>query len=194
MGLTFDSRMITGCCRPLSALCWFPPDSSHSLLVSDFILPCRTWDRSKLARYLPHYLVEKALSFFIPFHSQQDSLVWGLTADGQFSVKSGALLVQGLVNGDVTIVDYAWIWKLLPPPKIKNFLWKACNDGLPSKERLERSHISFFHRTVHFVISSLNLLIIYVSRALFRWIPLQLCTMTFLACFPCFVSSVGSAF
>lgn len=106
---------------PLSSLL-IPPDSSHSLLVSDFILPCRTWDRSKLARYLPQYLVEKALSFFIPFHSQQDSLVWGLTADGEFSVKSGALLVQGLVNGDVTIVDYAWIWKLLPPPKIKNFL------------------------------------------------------------------------
>lgn len=52
-----------------------------------------------------------------------------------------ARLAQGLLNDNVVSVDYTWNWKLNPPPpKVKIFLWKACNDGLPSKERLERSH------------------------------------------------------
>ena len=32
-------------------------------------------------------------------------------------------------------------WKLNVPPKVRNFLWKACNDGIPSKSHLERSHV-----------------------------------------------------
>lgn len=117
------------------------PAHSLSLKVSEFILPCRSWDSVKLACFLPSHLVDKALSLFIPLPPQQDSLVWGLIADGEYSVKSGALLAQGLFNENVIKVDYVWIWKLHLSPKIKNFIWKACDDGLPSKERLERSHI-----------------------------------------------------
>ena len=34
-----------------------------------------------------------------------------------------------------------WIWKLKISPKIKHFLWKLNNDGLPTKERLRQNHI-----------------------------------------------------
>ena len=78
---------------------------------------------------------------YVPSSDQPDRLIWGLTADGEYSVKSGALLAQGLTPATFKKVEFRWIWSLSIPPKIKNFLWKACNDRLPSKTRLERSHI-----------------------------------------------------
>ncbi|XP_057249366.1 uncharacterized protein LOC130590821 [Beta vulgaris subsp. vulgaris] len=38
-------------------------------------------------------------------------------------------------------VEFGWIWKLNVAPKIKLFLWKACHDGLPSKDRLEKCKV-----------------------------------------------------
>ena len=86
-------------------------------------------------------VVDKICSLFIPLHPQPDSLLWGLTSDGEYSVKSGSRLAQGLLRDSLNPVDYAWIWKLAVPPKVKFFLWKGCNDGLPSKSRLERCHV-----------------------------------------------------
>lgn len=61
-------------------------------------------------------------------------------------MKSRSRLAQGLLHDNVVPVDYAWIWKLIvPPPKVNFFICKACNDGLPSKQRLERSHIFLPH-------------------------------------------------
>lgn len=66
--------------------------------------------------------MDRVCSLFIPVHPQQDSLVWGLTADGEYSVKSGASLAQGIFNERVVPVDYSWVWKLCVPPKVKFFL------------------------------------------------------------------------
>lgn len=76
-------------------------------MVSDFISTYKSSDRAKLASFLPPSMVAKSCSCFIPSHPQQDSLVWGLTADGEYSVKSGARLAQGLLNENVVPVDYA---------------------------------------------------------------------------------------
>ena len=71
----------------------------------------------------------------------EDELFWGLTPDGEYPVKSGVRSIQSEYNHHHSDVVYKWIWNLDLPPKVKNLLWKACNDGLPTKIRLERSHI-----------------------------------------------------
>ena len=68
-------------------------------------------------------------------------MVWGLTTDGEYSVKSGSMLAQGIFNPNFEKVEFAWLWNLNVPPKIKFFLWKACHDGLPSKDRLEKCKV-----------------------------------------------------
>ena len=94
-----------------------------------------------LLSFVPPHIVSHICSLYIPSSPQPDTLIWGLTADGEYSVKSGALLAQELVSSELDTVEYNWIWHLTIPPKIKNFLWKACNDGLPTKIRLEKSHV-----------------------------------------------------
>lgn len=95
-------------------------------------------------------IISKITYLFVPSHPQPDELVWGLTADGVYSVKSGALLTQGLTHSSTPKVPYDWIWKLQVPPKVKNFLWKACNDGLPTKSLLEKSHVFLPQECVFF--------------------------------------------
>lgn len=43
-------------------------------------------------------------------------------------------------------MNFLWIWDLPIQPKIKFFLWKICLDGLPTKSRLEKSHIFLRHK------------------------------------------------
>lgn len=38
-------------------------------------------------------------------------------------------------------VTYNWLWHLSINPKIKYFLWKISQNGLPIKKRLESSHV-----------------------------------------------------
>lgn len=56
--------------------------------------------------------------------------MWGLSPDGEYSVKMGARLIQVEFNHYNEDVDFKCIWK-----------WKACNDGLSTKSRLEKSHV-----------------------------------------------------
>ena len=68
-------------------------------------------------------------------------MVWGLTAHGEYSVQSGARLLQGHGIHVTPKVSFKWIWKCNVPPKTKFFIWKICLDRLPTKDRLERSHV-----------------------------------------------------
>lgn len=81
------------------------------------------------------------LFYLYPLWSQLNDLKRGLTANGEYSIKNGALLAQQILPSSLENVEYNWIWKLNIPPKIKSFLWKACNDGILSKLSLEKSHI-----------------------------------------------------
>lgn len=73
----------------------------------------------------PRRIAKIICNLFIPSFLQSDNLIWGLTADGVYSVKTGALLAQGLVPFAPNTVDFCWNWKLQIAPKIKFFLWKS---------------------------------------------------------------------
>ena len=78
---------------------------------------------------------------FVPANAVSDKVFWALTADGEYSVKSGVALLQGYGLHPPAKVPFSWIWQLDIPPKIKFFLWKICQNGLPTKKRLESSHV-----------------------------------------------------
>ncbi|XP_048502850.1 uncharacterized protein LOC125498647 [Beta vulgaris subsp. vulgaris] len=125
---------------PISAIC-DPPMAFENLKVNDVIDEHRQWDKTRLLTLVSAHVVQSILSIFLPSLEGMHSLVWGLSPDGEYSVKTGALLVQGIALRPPLPTPFSWIWKMRVPPKVKNFLWKVCQDGLPTKDQLQTSHV-----------------------------------------------------
>lgn len=87
----------------------------------------------------------------ISIFPKQDRLVWHFTQHGAYSVKSGYYIAlqrkrSGLYIGESSNQSSCsgfWkrLWNLRVPPKVKNFLWRACREILPVRERLFRKGI-----------------------------------------------------
>lgn len=61
------------------------------------MLPNRQWDALFIQELVPLDIAKAICSLFISASKQMDKLVWGLSADGVYSVKTGALLAYGLL-------------------------------------------------------------------------------------------------
>lgn len=127
---------------PYPLLDIIPTCTNPNQRVEEFILPNKNWNIDALKVCLPDHLVQSISHTPIPSNDIQDAMYWRLTPNGEFSTKSAALLIQGITPENIQKCSYRWIWKLNVPPKVSNFIWKICNDGLPTKERLFRSHVS----------------------------------------------------
>ncbi|CAL9019993.1 unnamed protein product, partial [Prunus brigantina] len=88
----------------------------------------------------------------VDLNSREDRLVWPREKNGRFSVRSGyhcihALQVETTARKASTssrIDPLVWknIWKAEVPPKIKNFLWRATHDRLPTAMALHKRKIA----------------------------------------------------
>ena len=94
--------------------------------------------------FLPHD-VDSILSIPLSFMSLVDHRVWSATANGVFSVHSAYRIChKKLTKVEVgecssnTRMTSLWksVWQLRCPNKIKNFIWRACKDILPTKTKL----------------------------------------------------------
>ena len=79
----------------------------------------------------------------------EDTLIWPLTSDGDYSVRSAYRM---LVSADSILQPSSsssgnpglvWkkIWKMRVPNKIRHFIWRAAKDSLPTKQNLKARHI-----------------------------------------------------
>ena len=76
--------------------------------------------------------------------------IWGGTKDGVFTVRSTYHLAKtledskkgsssrGIMGGD----KWRKIWQIREPKVVQTFIWKACQNVLPTKENLFRRHIT----------------------------------------------------
>ena len=81
-------------------------------------------------------------------HPTEDKLYWPWTQNGQYSCKSGYGFLKSEADEEVVEATQDedrkfWfsIWALQVPNKIRNFMWRACHDSLPTKANLRRRHI-----------------------------------------------------
>lgn len=97
---------------------------SESLVVAQVINHEFQWDDPRLRELVSVEVFQAISSIFIPRYYLEDKLIWGLSADGCYSVKSGVALLQGVgpQAGPLPKAPYLWIWKLSVPPKIKFFI------------------------------------------------------------------------
>lgn len=68
----------------------------------------------------------------------EDELIWHFTKDGRYSVKSRYNLAVQLAADRNLEVDGNWklLWASKVPPRVRDFLWRACRGCLPTKENM----------------------------------------------------------
>ena len=98
--------------------------------------------------FLPH---EASLVLGIPFSHRKpsDRVSWSCTPSEEFNTSSAYKLLAAPTSTDrasSSNQDYQrsfWkgIWKLQIPNKIKHFIWRVCNNALPTNSNLKRRHI-----------------------------------------------------
>ncbi|XP_059451003.1 uncharacterized protein LOC132181787 [Corylus avellana] len=108
------------------------------------------WNSRLLGQLFNEEEVAAIQSLPLSSTSQADMLIWRGTANGIFSVKSAYHLAKevedrdkagcsmGLHKSDV----WKLIWKLKIPNVEKNFIWRACQDILPTRDNLLRRRIA----------------------------------------------------
>ena len=72
-----------------------------------------------------------------------DRLIWHFSRNGIYTVKSGYRLAIDLegCKGERLPGEWATLWKLQVPPKVKAFLWRACQNILPTRAKLAQKRI-----------------------------------------------------
>ena len=77
----------------------------------------------------------------------EDKLLWPFTPSGTYSVKSGYQFLCKVQRFDDNSyqpdTDSIWqkVWGLAVQPKIRNFLWRAIKDTIPTKENLKQRRV-----------------------------------------------------
>lgn len=110
------------------------------------------WNIPLIEQVFPADIVEKICSLAISPGVVQDKQIWAYTANGLFTVRSAYYLEldrkarQICCNSVGAQYSPIWktIWKLKVPRVIHLlffFLWRACNNILPTKENLMRRKI-----------------------------------------------------
>ena len=99
--------------------------------------------------FLPH---EAELILAIPLSPRRppDRIAWKHTPSGMFTTSSAYKLIvscesrsnAGSSNAESQKKFWRWLWQLRMPNKIKNFVWRACNETLLTKMNLHHRHIT----------------------------------------------------
>ena len=123
-----------------------PPDAKVSSLVDPVSCEWRT--DVILQMFLPHesrIILRIPLSLNLPC----DRLIWSKTPFGLFTTRSAYKLLAGDAmannpsssNPSPQKAFWKGLWMLRIPSKEKHFVWRACNDALPTMVNLLRRHI-----------------------------------------------------
>ena len=105
----------------------------------------KQWDRAKLVYWFEaHTCVDILSSTPLSNLYANDVLVWKENKSQTFSVKSAygvAQRVLNLLDGDHSMASadgrlWKSVWSLNTPPKVWNFLWRACSNILPTRDNL----------------------------------------------------------
>ena len=110
----------------------------------------RQWDRDKLYALFNRSTCEDILAIPLTQQHAQDSLVWKENKALKFSVQSAyqvalrILYLETTKHSSTQTQGATWrrIWKLKVPPKVRMFIQQACTNSLPTRDNLNRRHVS----------------------------------------------------
>ena len=87
---------------------------------------------------------QEILAILVTRVEEEDKVIWKVNKSHDFSVKSAYQVVLRLAqqqsgessNNRSNEKIWKHIWTLNVPPKVQNFLWRACSNILPTRENL----------------------------------------------------------
>uniref|UniRef100_A0A803QIZ4 Reverse transcriptase domain-containing protein n=1 Tax=Cannabis sativa TaxID=3483 RepID=A0A803QIZ4_CANSA len=128
--------------------------STHPGLISNtvsslFFMDPRTWDVDIIRDLFPTQEANIILGLPLSPHASDDCWSWSNDSKGCFTVKSAYNLLQDdkhLHSGPNNSGFWRKLWQLKIPPKVKNFLWRASNDCLPTCLNLVIKHVNIDSR------------------------------------------------
>ncbi|KAL5766840.1 hypothetical protein ACOSP7_017457 [Xanthoceras sorbifolium] len=87
----------------------------------------------KTMRILPWSLIHRVANIYVQsINSGVDSIIWGLTQNGDFSLNSA--YVNQFSFDDCPKWKWDFIWNLKLPPRVQNFLWVLLHRKLLTNE------------------------------------------------------------
>jgi ribonuclease HI len=107
------------------------------------------WNGDKIRAHFLPYDVDAILQIPLSDRCPPDKLYWYATTNGKYTIRSGyqLLLKERWISnpGSSRQVepDPLWkqIWSLRTPTKVKTFMWRACQEALPTKAGLFRRKV-----------------------------------------------------
>ncbi|CAN1151988.1 Putative ribonuclease H protein At1g65750 [Linum perenne] len=113
-----------------------------SIHVSDCCTPDGNWNLDFLVRYLQPSVIPQVIGMSTPKQNLgADCRVWGLEANGVFSIKSAYSLLKDIGANDS---DSNWrhVWNWRGPNRIKHFIWLASHSRLLTNEERNPRHLT----------------------------------------------------
>ena len=130
---------------------WLPqtpiyrPEVNQSLKVSSlFNSSTRQWDRALFHSMFIATTRDVVLRINLGISSGRDKLCWMETKRRNFTVKSAyhvPVRMAKPLGGEHPLAGqdrkmWTKLWMLNTPPKVRNFVWRACSDILPTRANL----------------------------------------------------------
>lgn len=109
----------------------------------------RTWDDEVIDGLFAPVEANSIKSIPLSRFPTEDRLFWPWTQTGKYNCKSGYRFLKSEAEVSRAVEAQTedrnfWrrIWDLGVHNKIKNFVWRACREAIPTKENLKRRHIT----------------------------------------------------
>lgn len=108
----------------------------------------KEWDREKVFDLFAHRTRMEILATALPQDGSRDTLIWKETKSGAFLVKSAyklAIKMRETFQGEHSVARRdGLVWRKLwwlNVPKVHMFLWRACSNILPTREKLNKRRV-----------------------------------------------------
>jgi len=107
------------------------------------------WNRNKVAGMFATKIYDEIMAIPLSRDRMRDTLIWKENRKHEFSVKSAYQVAIRLKQGVEAEHSRAgeegklWklIWELNVPPKIRNFMWRAVSNILPTRDNMYRRRV-----------------------------------------------------
>ena len=128
--------------RITTPVMWGQENSSVEVLINPVT---RCWRNEVIDHVFNPIEAEMIKAIPLSSSSQVDTLIWPFNPSSQYSVKSSYKFLQECAkNSHASAQESAFwkkVWGLEVPSKVKNFVWRACREALPTRKNLQRRKI-----------------------------------------------------
>ena len=106
-----------------------------------------SWNLSKIREVLPEQAAIQAIQVPISYLGSSDRFIWPHSKDGKYSVKTGYHIAYSNNQNQLSLPSSStsnnpsfWnlVWSIKTPQKVKQFIWRLCNNAIPVRVNLFR--------------------------------------------------------